>query len=202
MTHRPLPRPLSQRERGAPAAPAAPLPLPLGGGWGEGSGGPPKRSEFPTIKNSEWAKNAIDHFVLARLEREGIQPSSVAVRPTLIRRVTFDLIMAALWCPVWSMMRSVFAPRSAALVTKLARRLWPPKSAGSRPIVSTSSRSVRAELRSFTWTVLMSQPQVVPPSAGSKPVFGHTANTATSRPRPRPSKSTRPKRSGVRSWCV
>jgi hypothetical protein len=36
--------------------------------------------------------NAIDSFILARLEKAGIKPSPEADRPTLIRRVTLDLV--------------------------------------------------------------------------------------------------------------
>src|SRR5262249_40442154 len=35
----------------------------------------PNRADLPTIKNKTWPKNAIDTFVLARLEKEGLQPS-------------------------------------------------------------------------------------------------------------------------------
>lgn len=45
----------------------------------------------PEIVNSEWPKTAIDRFVLARLEREGLQPVRAADRRTLIRRATLDL---------------------------------------------------------------------------------------------------------------
>ena len=41
--------------------------------------------------NAEWAKTDIDRFVLARLEREGLQPVKPADRRTLIRRATLDL---------------------------------------------------------------------------------------------------------------
>ena len=51
----------------------------------------PVRPELPTVQNGAWAKNAIDAFVLDRLEREGLKPSPEADRPTLLRRVTFDL---------------------------------------------------------------------------------------------------------------
>jgi len=51
----------------------------------------PNRADLPTIKNKTWPKNAIDTFVLARLEKEGLQPSHEAPRETLIRRVTLDL---------------------------------------------------------------------------------------------------------------
>jgi hypothetical protein len=51
----------------------------------------PKRPALPAVKNKAWAVNPIDHFVLARLEREGLTPSKEADRITLIRRVTLDL---------------------------------------------------------------------------------------------------------------
>jgi hypothetical protein len=51
----------------------------------------PSRPLLPQVKNKEWPKNAIDHFVLERLEREGMGPSPEADRATLIRRVSLDL---------------------------------------------------------------------------------------------------------------
>jgi Protein of unknown function (DUF1553)/Protein of unknown function (DUF1549)/Concanavalin A-like lectin/glucanases superfamily/Planctomycete cytochrome C len=52
---------------------------------------PPRRTELPPVKNRSWPKNAIDYFVLERLEREGLEPSPEADRVTLIRRLSFDL---------------------------------------------------------------------------------------------------------------
>ena len=52
----------------------------------------PVRPPLPAVKNQKWVKNAIDHFILARLEQEGIQPSSEAGKVTLIRRVYLDLL--------------------------------------------------------------------------------------------------------------
>ncbi len=52
---------------------------------------PPMRHALPKVKNAAWPKNAIDAFILAFLEREGLQPSPEAERTTLIRRVTLDL---------------------------------------------------------------------------------------------------------------
>ncbi|HYE30685.1 MAG TPA: DUF1549 domain-containing protein, partial [Methylomirabilota bacterium] len=51
----------------------------------------PKRSEAPEVKKKEWVRNAIDAFILARLEKEGISPSAPAHRAKLIRRLSFDL---------------------------------------------------------------------------------------------------------------
>ena len=36
-------------------------------------------------------RNPIDQFILARLDREGLQPSPEADKVTLLRRVTYDL---------------------------------------------------------------------------------------------------------------
>ncbi|WP_165698728.1 PSD1 and planctomycete cytochrome C domain-containing protein [Bremerella volcania] len=52
----------------------------------------PKRPQLPAVKNSEWIRNPIDRFILARLEKEGLTPSAEADRRTLIRRVTLDLV--------------------------------------------------------------------------------------------------------------
>ena len=51
----------------------------------------PQRPELPKVKNKSWPRNAIDHFILARLEREGLKPSAEAAPEKLIRRVTLDL---------------------------------------------------------------------------------------------------------------
>ncbi|HEY2431265.1 MAG TPA: PSD1 and planctomycete cytochrome C domain-containing protein [Vicinamibacterales bacterium] len=45
----------------------------------------------PDVRNAEWPKTDVDRFVLARLEREGLEPVRPAGRRTLIRRATFDL---------------------------------------------------------------------------------------------------------------
>jgi uncharacterized protein DUF1553/uncharacterized protein DUF1549/concanavalin A-like lectin/glucanase superfamily protein/cytochrome c len=51
----------------------------------------PEKSSLPRIKNRDWPKNAIDYFVLERLEREGLTPAPEADRATLIRRLSLDL---------------------------------------------------------------------------------------------------------------
>ena len=52
---------------------------------------PPQRSPEPAVKNAKWARNAIDRFVLAKLESEGLAPQAEAPRTTLIRRLAYDL---------------------------------------------------------------------------------------------------------------
>jgi len=51
----------------------------------------PKRLEPPRVAAPSWSRNAIDNFILARLEREGRKPSPPADKVTLLRRVTLDL---------------------------------------------------------------------------------------------------------------
>ncbi|HZU31657.1 MAG TPA: DUF1553 domain-containing protein [Candidatus Angelobacter sp.] len=51
----------------------------------------PKRPPVPDVKDKSWPRNAIDNFILSRLEREGLHPSPEADRATLLRRVSFDL---------------------------------------------------------------------------------------------------------------
>src|SRR5258708_4524559 len=45
----------------------------------------------PTVRDSAFARNPIDNFVLARLEAKGIKPSVEADKTTLLRRVSLDL---------------------------------------------------------------------------------------------------------------
>jgi len=53
---------------------------------------PPRKADTPPVREAGWARNAIDAFVLARLEAEGIPHAPEADRPTLLRRLSFDLI--------------------------------------------------------------------------------------------------------------
>ena len=51
----------------------------------------PVRSPLPKGNDKSWPKNALDYFVLMRLEADGLHPSPEADRYTLIRRLSFDL---------------------------------------------------------------------------------------------------------------
>ena len=52
---------------------------------------PQQQLALPKIKRTLWPRNAIDYFVLSRLEKEGLQPSPEAPREVLIRRLSLDL---------------------------------------------------------------------------------------------------------------
>lgn len=51
----------------------------------------PKQPPLPMVKQRAWTRNPIDHFILAGLEKAGLQPSAGAAKTALIRRVTLDL---------------------------------------------------------------------------------------------------------------
>ncbi len=52
---------------------------------------PLSRPAVPTVRVPAEVRNPIDAFVLARLEKAGLRPCPPADKPTLLRRVTFDL---------------------------------------------------------------------------------------------------------------
>ncbi len=51
----------------------------------------PRRPPLPAVKDAAWPRNAIDHFILAKLAANGLAPSAEAARATLVRRLTLDL---------------------------------------------------------------------------------------------------------------
>lgn len=52
---------------------------------------PLSRPSVPHVSDPAWPRNAIDRFILARLDAAGLQPMPPADRRTLIRRLTLDL---------------------------------------------------------------------------------------------------------------
>lgn len=71
------------------AAPADELPADPRNHWAFKA---PIRLPEPPVRNISWARNPIDRFILARLEKEKIGPASEADRITLIRRLSLDLL--------------------------------------------------------------------------------------------------------------
>ncbi len=52
---------------------------------------PPTRPPLPEVQKTDWVRNPIDQFILARLETDGLAPAVEADRRTLARRVAYDL---------------------------------------------------------------------------------------------------------------
>jgi mono/diheme cytochrome c family protein len=52
---------------------------------------PAESPVVPTVAQAEWVRTPVDAFILAKLEQAGLEPSPVADRRTLLRRLTYDL---------------------------------------------------------------------------------------------------------------
>jgi hypothetical protein len=52
----------------------------------------PVRPPVPLARQTDWARNPIDHFILARQAAQRLLPSAEADRRTLIRRLSYDLL--------------------------------------------------------------------------------------------------------------
>ena len=46
---------------------------------------------MPTPKHADWSSDAIDRFLLVRMEEQGLEPVEPAASQTLIRRLTLTL---------------------------------------------------------------------------------------------------------------
>lgn len=87
----------------------------------------PQRPELPAVQNGSWCRNAIDRFILARLEREGLSPQDEADRYALIRRVCLDLTGLP---PTIAEVDAFVADQDADAYEKLVDRLLEKKSFG------------------------------------------------------------------------
>jgi mono/diheme cytochrome c family protein len=52
---------------------------------------PVKKPVVPEVTEKDWVKTPVDAFIVAKLEENGMKPSPMADKRTLIRRATFDL---------------------------------------------------------------------------------------------------------------
>jgi len=52
----------------------------------------PVRAPVPPVRSEAWPRTPVDHFILTRLESEGLAPSPEADRVTLLRRLSLDLL--------------------------------------------------------------------------------------------------------------
>ena len=80
----------------------------------------PVRPAVPAVKNEAWARNAVDRFVLAKLEAQGLTPAAEADKRTLLRRVTLDLTGLP---PTPDEVRAFLADGSAEAYEKVVDRL-------------------------------------------------------------------------------
>jgi len=52
---------------------------------------PPEKANFPKVKREKWVRNEIDHFILAKMEEQGLRPNEAAEKSYLLKRLSFDL---------------------------------------------------------------------------------------------------------------
>jgi hypothetical protein len=92
----------------------------------------PVRPAEPPVRQGTWVRNAIDRFILARLEREALTPSPEADRARLLRRVSFDLTGLP---PTLAELNSFLADRSPGAYEKAVDRLLASPRFGERMAV-------------------------------------------------------------------
>ncbi len=74
----------------------------------------------PTVDKKDWNTSAIDRFVLANMEKNGLQPAAPASKLALIRRATFDLTGLP---PTEKEVNDFVADKSPAAFEKVVDRL-------------------------------------------------------------------------------
>jgi hypothetical protein len=93
----------------------------------------------PKVKNPEWVKTPIDQFVLAKLEANGLSPSAVVDRRTLLRRLSFDLIGLP---PTFEAVRAFEQDRSPEAVERVVDRLPRRFTASAGAAIGSTSRDI------------------------------------------------------------
>lgn len=83
----------------------------------------------PEVYNPQWPSSAIDRFVLAKLEKAGLQPGQDADKRALLRRVTFDLTGLP---PTASELAEFLADNSPTALAKVVDRLLASTAYGER----------------------------------------------------------------------
>ena len=51
----------------------------------------PQKESLPKVKNEGWVQQPLDYFILDKIERNGLIPSTLASKTTLLRRASLDL---------------------------------------------------------------------------------------------------------------
>jgi Protein of unknown function (DUF1553)/Protein of unknown function (DUF1549)/Planctomycete cytochrome C len=80
----------------------------------------PENPGVPAVKNKEWPKNEIDHFILHKLESKGLAPNGEADRERLLKRLCLDVIGMP---PSLEMMDSFLADTSSRAYEKIVDQL-------------------------------------------------------------------------------
>lgn len=90
---------------------------------------PIRKINPPPVQRTEWPKDAIDSFIAAKLEGNGLNPAGPADRQTWIRRLYFDLIGLP---PTPEEVRSFLADESPRAIERVVDRLLASPQFGER----------------------------------------------------------------------
>lgn len=93
---------------------------------------PPERPDIPEVQDTDWPRDDLDRFVLARIERAGLAPAEAASREEWIRRATFDLTGLP---PTVPEIDAFLADTSAGAFARVADRLLASEHYGERMAV-------------------------------------------------------------------
>jgi hypothetical protein len=52
---------------------------------------PPRKVELPSVKDKNWPKNEIDHFIWAKMNQRGLVPNPEAEKSALLKRISLDI---------------------------------------------------------------------------------------------------------------
>lgn len=81
---------------------------------------PPERHDPPEVSQPDWCRTAMDPFILARLDREGLSPSPEATKREWLRRVSLDLVGLP---PTEAELHAFLADDEEGAYERVARRL-------------------------------------------------------------------------------
>ncbi len=101
----------------------------------------------PKVNAAGWPRDRLDHFVLARLEAEGLSPSQEASRERWLRRVTYDLTGLP---PTPGEIDAFLADQDAAAYEKVVDRLLASPHFGERMAVPWLDMARYADTNGFT----------------------------------------------------
>jgi hypothetical protein len=106
----------------------------------------PAASALPAVKQTDWPRNPIDHFVLSQLDEKGLKPTPEASKEALIRRVTLDLTGLP---PTLSEIDAFLADTSPDAYEKIVDRLLASPHYGERMAVDWLDAARYADTNGF-----------------------------------------------------
>jgi len=92
----------------------------------------PEKAPLPKISTTDWAKNEIDHFILSKLERLGLEPNGPAEKMHLLKRLSIDLTGLP---PAMEVMEEYARDDSPQATEKIINRLLDSPAYGERMAV-------------------------------------------------------------------